>query len=368
MVTRSFSTTVTVLLAVLLLALCVAAARGEVGRSAVAPAATRPSLPLRPVTRPVRQITRVVVISVDGLRPDVLLRAYAPNVRALMRSGSFTMWARTTAVAVTLPSHVSMMTGVTPGRHGIAWNSALPLTRPVYPKGRTLMEIAKAYGYTTAMVAGKAKFEIFNRPGALDWCWVAKEKKQAATRPAGDAAKPTPDAAEEEWPDNTKKAAAESLADSVVADHAVAIIEAHRPQVMFVHFPHVDNVGHMSGWGTPEQVAAVEDADVAVGRVLRALEDAGLAQSTLVILSADHGGAGRNHGADDPRSRHIPWIAAGPGIRRDLDLTRYANLTINTEDTFATACYFLGMTPSPRIDGKPVREIVLREELLQAAR
>jgi predicted AlkP superfamily pyrophosphatase or phosphodiesterase len=303
----------------------------------------------------------VVVISVDGLRPDVLLRAYAPNMRGLMNSGSFSLWARTTAVAITLPSHMSMMTGVTPGRHGIAWNSTLPLSRPVYPKGRTLMELAKAYGYTTGMVAGKEKFEIFDRPGALDWCWVAKEKKAPATKPAAPAA-------EEEWPDNTKKAAAESLADSVVADHAVRMIEEHRPQVLFVHFPHVDNVGHTQGWGTSEQVEAVEDADAAVGRVLRALEDAGLTQSTLVIVTADHGGAGRSHGADDPRSRHIPWIASGPGIRRNLDLTRYAERVINTEDTFATACYFLGMTPSPRIDGRPVREIVLREELLQAAR
>ena len=43
-------------------------------------------------------------------------------------------------------------------------------------------------------------------------------------------------------------------------------------------------------------------------------------------------------------------------------------LTIHTEDTFATACYFLGMTPSPRIDGKPLREILRLDELLQAGR
>ena len=39
--------------------------------------------------------------------------------RALMHRGSFTMWAQTTAVSVTLPSHVSMLTGVPPSMHGI---------------------------------------------------------------------------------------------------------------------------------------------------------------------------------------------------------------------------------------------------------
>ncbi|MGH7682478.1 MAG: alkaline phosphatase family protein, partial [Candidatus Eiseniibacteriota bacterium] len=72
--------------------------------------------------RPVPAITRALIVSIDGLRPDLLLRADTPTLHGLMRRGTFTMWARTTAVAVTLPSHVSMLTGVTPGKHGIEWN------------------------------------------------------------------------------------------------------------------------------------------------------------------------------------------------------------------------------------------------------
>jgi len=36
---------------------------------------------------------------------------------------------------------------------------------------------------------------------------------------------------------------------------------------------------------------------------------------------------------------------ADMAIRRTFDLTRYGELNINTEDTFATACFFLGMSP-----------------------
>lgn len=316
--------------------------------------------PLHRGERPVEQIRRVMVISVDGLRPDLLGRAQTPFIHHLMWTGSFTMWARTTAVAITLPSHMSMLTGVTPQRHQIEWNHDLPLSKPQYPKGRTLFDIGKAYGYSTAMAAGKSKFEAFERPGSIDWCWVAPKEPESATKPAKED--------EEEWPDDSTKARKEKLSDSVVAAQAVKIIREHQPEVMFVHFPHVDNIGHLSGWGTPEQIEAVEDADQAVGAVLNALADAGLTDSTVVILTADHGGAGHTHGADDPRSRHIPWIISGPGIRRNFDLTRYADLIVNTEDTFATACYFLGMKPALTINGKAIREVVQRDELLQAVK
>ncbi|MDB5320299.1 MAG: type phosphodiesterase/nucleotide pyrophosphatase [Phycisphaerales bacterium] len=374
MLIRTPSLAVAMILAFLLCALCVVATRADSTREATTQSTTQPTppRPAKPATRPVRQINRVLLISVDGLRPDLLARAYAPNVRGLMNAGSFTLWARTTAAAVTLPSHVSMLTGVTPAKHQIAWNTDLPLAKPVYPKGRTLFDIAKSYGYSTAMVAGKSKFEIFERPNSIDWCWVSPKEASPTTKPSkkfsGMPEGPLSTPADEEWPDDSTKAKKEKLSDAIVAEQAVQIIHDHRPDVLFVHFPHVDNVGHMSGWGTPEQIDAVEEADAAVGSVLRAISDAGLMESTLIILTADHGGAGRGHGADDPRSRHIPWIAAGPGIRRNFDLTRYPELTLNTEDTFATACYFLGMTPSSRIDGKPVREILRLDELLQAGR
>jgi len=59
------------------------------------------------------------------------------------------------------------------------------------------------------------------------------------------------------------------------------------------------------------------------------------------------------HGPDDPRSRHIPWIISGPHVRQG-DLTREADLVVNTEDTCATACYLLGLPQLPYFDGKPV--------------
>ena len=282
--------------------------------------------------RPVPAIQRAVVISIDGLRPDVALRAKMPNLRHLYETGSFTFWARTTALSITLPSHTSMLTGVTPERHGITWNSDLKFAEPVYPNAATLFQVAKKAGYTTAMAAGKSKFAILNRPGTIDWVSIA----------------PTVTSEDEE-----------------VTAHAVEMIRDHQPQVLFIHLPSADGVGHAIGWGTPDQIAAVERADACIGQVLAALDEQKLTGSTFILLTADHGGAGRNHGPDDPRSRHIPWIANGPGIRKNLDLTTSAALTINTEDTFATVCALLAIPHAKGIDGKPILEIIDRKELLQ---
>jgi arylsulfatase A-like enzyme len=278
-------------------------------------ASTPDALPPSSLPRP-----RVLIISIDGLRPDLLLRAKTPYIHELFEAGSYSFWARTVPHAITLPSHVSMLTGVAPRKHGIEWNVDLPLTKPVYPKFLTLFGVAKKAGYTTAMAAGKMKFGALLEPGTVDWQYV---------------------------PDSEKSD------DADVAARAIQIIASHRPQVMAVHLPGVDNVGHAIGWGTPQQLAAIEQADAHVGSILAALRAANLRESTYVILTADHGGAGRTHMADDARARHIPWIINGPGIRKGLDLTTFEPLTINTEDTFATACRLLNL----RIDGKPVMAV-----------
>src|SRR5436853_3541704 len=67
--------------------------------------------------QPAPTVQHVVIISIDGLRPDMMLRNNTPVAKSLMRAGCFTMWARTTEVSITLPSHVSMLTGVVPERH-----------------------------------------------------------------------------------------------------------------------------------------------------------------------------------------------------------------------------------------------------------
>jgi arylsulfatase A-like enzyme len=238
-----------------------------------------------------------------------------------MAQGSFTLWAHTIDEGYTVPSHVSMLTGTTPARHGVTWDGHI---EGAYPNVPTIFELAKNAGHTTAMVAGKTKFVVFTKPGTLDWVYIAHEGREG---------------------------------DEDVARRAAGIIRAHRPDVMFVHLGQVDVIGHEKGWGSVEQLRAVDVADRALGTILRALRQVERLTSTFVVVTSDHGGEGFKHDPDDPRSQFIPWIVAGPSIRRNFDLTSVPGLTINTMSTFATACLQLGIEPSGEIDGRAVREV-----------
>lgn len=266
---------------------------------------------------------RVLIISIDGMRPDVLLRADAPNIREILKHGSFTFWAESTDLAITLPTHVSMLTGVSPGKHRITWND----NRAVKAESlavATLFDLTKRAGYTNAMIVGKQKLCLLARPGIVD-CIAAPVNVDA-----------------------------DALA---IAERAADLLRTERPRVMFVHFPDPDTSGHASGWGSPDQVATAGRVDHAIGMLMKALRDLGLTDRTLILITADHGGSGRSHGAKVPFSRYIPWIAAGPGVRENHDLTSEAAVSVRVEDVFATSLNFLGITIPDGIDGKPVRSI-----------
>lgn len=285
-----------------------------------------------PTTRPARP--HVLVVSIDGLRPDCMLRADAPTLRGLMDEGSFTLWATTTDVAITTPSHVSMMTGVTPERHGISFNGDPPAdARILVP---TLFDRAKEAGYSTALVSGKRKFDLFTFTHHVDFEWISKESSDKN--------------------------------ENAVADNAIAILRDHQPDFMLLHFPTADSAGHGIGWGTPQQIETIGKIDKAFGRVVDELKRSGLYERTYIIVSADHGGGVRTHGKDDPRSRFIPWICAGPGVRKNYDLTRLGKqYQVRTYDTFATACMLLGLKVPPDSDGKPIEPMFENYDLLQAA-
>ncbi|MEI6861195.1 MAG: alkaline phosphatase family protein [Verrucomicrobiota bacterium] len=292
---------------------------------AAAPAATPAPAP---TTRPIPAVEHVFIISIDALRPDKALQANMPTLRAMLKEGTYTFWARTTDLAITLPSHASMVTGVTPQKHGITWNDD---SRPgVYPNQPTVMAMATRAGYVTAMAAGKSKFASLNPPGTITHVWV----------PSGTNAK-----------DNNNS----------VIEQAAKMIEADKPALMLIHFPDTDTVGHAKGWASPEYLAAVDKADTGLAAILAALDRAKIRGSSIVIVTADHGGQGKTHGAGDERSLNIPWVITGPGVRHGYDLTDIVPLVVHTEDTAATACWLLGLPLPDYFDGKVLADAFVKQ-------
>ena len=73
--------------------------------------------------------------------------------------------------------------------------------------------------------------------------------------------------------------------------------------------------------------------------------------STLIIVTADHGGHNTSHGFDIPLDMTIPWVIVGPGVQ-----PKALTSPINTTDTAATAAWALGLPLPPEWAGRPVLE------------
>jgi phosphopentomutase len=141
--------------------------------------------------------------------------------------------------------------------------------------------------------------------------------------------------------------------DTEVKDRAMEFIEAGLPDILFIHLPDTDRVGHDYGWMSSNQLYAINFADGLIGEIVAKLEDMGYLKNTLLIVTADHGGHDLGHGDDSPLDRTIPWLAVGPDVPPDTILTG----RIDIYDTAATAAYALELTIPEKWDGQPVLEI-----------
>ena len=74
---------------------------------------------------------KVILISIDGMRPDGLKSCGNSYVKELERLCAYTYSASSMTPSVTLPCHFSMTHSVTPQRHGILTNTYVPQVRPV---------------------------------------------------------------------------------------------------------------------------------------------------------------------------------------------------------------------------------------------
>ncbi len=284
---------------------------------------TSTPLPPTPTNTPLPEPTavleatlkHVIIISIDGLRPDALFLAVTPHLDSLKERGAYSPYAQTIPNSITLPSHASMLSGMVPEKHGIEWG--LPYIGWPGMAGPTLFTAAKHEGMKTAMVFGKDKLHYIAIENSVDQVF------------GGD------------------------VHDTDVKEWAIEAIQTDMPNAMFIHFPDTDRVGHTYGWMSENQLYAITFVDGLIGEIMAELKRQGHLENTMFIVSSDHGGQGFGHGNDSPLDRTIPWLAAGPGIKEGILIEG----EIDTYDTGATAAYALGLPVPPQWDGQPLLEI-----------
>lgn len=297
------------------IARAVAAATPRVAAPAVAaaPSATVEPAPVVVEPPPATRPEHVIIISEDGMRPDALTEDLAPTHVALMRESTVARAARTIPQSDTLPSHASMLSGFPPDRHGLRWNSFKPDRGFIHVP--TVFSIAHRAGMSTAMIVGKPKLRHIAPEGTV-----------------GHFERP-------------------SYLCGGVSKRAAAYFTAKQPRLLFIHFSDPDEYGHSHGWMSDEYRRAVANSDRCLATVLAALDASGLADRTLVIVTADHGGHGHQHSRrHDDLERQIPWIARGPGAGEN----QRVDTPVSTMDTAATVLAALRLPPAPGSHGVPV--------------
>ncbi|HEY8551758.1 MAG TPA: alkaline phosphatase family protein [Vicinamibacterales bacterium] len=278
-----------------------------------------------PLARPANQALpvavspNVVVVSIDGLRPDAIGSFPAPTLQRLIREGSYTLSATTILPSKTLPSHSSMLTGQPPERHGVLWNTVFT-SRSREVELPTVFGLARAAGYHTAAFFSKPKFQALQREGTLDYT-------QAPGGLSGG------------WSSRR------------TVNDVARYLETHRPNLLFVHLADPDRAGHRDGWMSAAYGEAVTSADMALGRLIELGERTYGAGRFTLIVTADHGGHEFDHGSDDPRDMTIPWIAWGHAVKGGLLPPAQV---IETMDTASTILWLLGVDRPADWAGEPV--------------
>lgn len=262
-------------------------------------------------TSAINGIERVVIVSFDGMRPDAIEAAGMTNLLELMKTSAYSLSARTISYPTTLPSHTSMLSGMCMEKHGMKWNGN-NLYRG-YAKGTDLFNLTHEAGMKSIMLVGKEKLRLIAEPETTDVFEVF-------------------------W------------GEALIAQAAIKLIP-NDFDLMFLHFPSADLIGHKHGWMSNAQFKALRDGDDALGAVLAALDENGMRESTLVIVTADHGGHNKTHDGSRIEDYLIPWIISGPGVV-PMQLTS----PIYTMDTAATVDYALGFSRQPQWDGLAVYE------------
>jgi predicted AlkP superfamily pyrophosphatase or phosphodiesterase len=246
-----------------------------------------------------RPVTRVLAISVDGLRSSVITqlgRSGTPTLHRLMRTGAATLDARTEReMTVTLPNHTGMVTGrrvqASRGGHGVTWNDDRVRPPTVHAAAghdvSSVFRVVHYAGRRTAVFASKTKFRLFERSwdGSVDRFRVRLDNGALTRMTQRD------------------------------------LLRNNRG-FTFLHLSAPDEAGHARGWRSRAYLDAVRATDRRLGRILRTVTTHPRLRDHLVVtLTADHGGSGTSH-SDPSRlvNYRVPFMVWGPTVARGTGL------------------------------------------------
>ena len=252
---------------------------------------------------------KVLLILVDGMRPDAVAKCPHPFIKELQNRGSYTAEARTVMPSVTLPCHMSLFHSVTPQRHGVTTNLYVPQVRPI--KG--LFDVLRANKKISAMFYDWEELRDLNRPDALAHACFYSGHIMSYEK-----------------------------ANICITDDAVEYMRKYSPDFAFLYLGFTDEAGHNFGWMTDEYMRSVYESWICIERIIKSLPS-----DYTVFVTADHGGHERSHGTEMPEDMTIPLFAAGDGFAPGGTIENASIM-----DIAPTVAKILGVLPEEEWEGK----------------
>ena len=247
----------------------------------------------------------VVMISVDGLAAYYLNdpKAEMPTLRALAAAGARATSMKASTPTVTWPNHTTLVTGVTPARHGVVGNNYFDratgkkvtlISDPVFDKDQivkvpTLYDLAKAAGMKTAAI----RWPATRNAGTLDWTIPDVGTLELLHKYTTPSLLAECQQAQIDISGGGNAEAGSGTPPTKPTDEACTrafnlILHDHRPNLALLHVTDVDHTEHLKGPKSPEAYAAVKAADHQVREVWEELKRDFPEKATLLVVS-DHG-------------------------------------------------------------------------------
>jgi predicted AlkP superfamily pyrophosphatase or phosphodiesterase len=271
----------------ILLSLCIAAACGLF-------------FPYSAAAQDQPQRTPVILISIDGLKPEYVLDADAhglkiPNLRRLLQEGTYSTGVHGVVPTVTYPSHTTLITGASPAKHGISANTTFDPFQKNYTgwywyaediKVPTLWDAAADEHLTTANVhwpVSVAAHITWNLPQY--WRTGTPDDRKLLRVLA------TPgllDALEKDLGPYADGINEDIDGDENRAKFASRLLELKHPDFATIYLTGLDTEEHASGPFSPESNATLERIDAALGGILATIRN-GYGDRAIVCVVSDHG-------------------------------------------------------------------------------
>jgi Uncharacterized proteins of the AP superfamily len=242
-----------------------------------------------------QQGNHVVLISIDGFRPDFYLDQSwpAPNLQKLKSEGAYAREVRSVFPSVTYPSHTTLVTGAYPARHGIYYNAPIGAKKrqwyweESYIKVPTLWDAVREAGLQSGAVMWPVTV------GApIDYNFPVRRAHEGETGTQLEMTRPFVSPAgllDEMGPFTMADLDANNTFDITIGKMGAHIIKKYQPHLMALHFITVDHLQHDYGRDHPKVKRAVALVDSMVGMVFNAIKEAGIQENTTVIITGDHG-------------------------------------------------------------------------------